>query len=256
MDSSSLKINRASKHIDELEELFRKHQPFTYVLETNVKTGQRATFAKRNEAVANEAAIIIGDIIHNIRASLDHAYWDVTNSFAKSEEEKRNIQFRIAPTEKVLKESIIPGLPSRVSESFAQALISLKPYREIGGNQALCAIHDLDIIDKHKLLIPTGNYTRINSEIIQSQVPDFPGGLTDFGASNCQRDVVWSIPALNRQQRRARKIPKSGILEQKLNVPVDSVFSVDGYVNSKPVVATLHELVDTANSTISIILNS
>lgn len=256
MNSSFLKINRATKHIKELVELFRDNSPFTYFLETNVKTGQRATFAKRNESVANDAAIIIGDVIHNLRASIDHAYWDATNAHAKSEEEKRSIQFPIASTEKALKESVIPGLPSRVSESFAQALIKLKPYREHGGNQALCAIHDLDIIDKHRLLIPTGNYTKITSEIIQREVPDFPGGLKDCEAGNCRRDVAWYIIPMNRKQRRARKIPKSGILEQKLNVPVEIVFSADGFANFKPVISTLNNLAEIARTTIEAIYNA
>jgi hypothetical protein len=253
MDGASLKIDRAVKHIIELEALFRKQRPFTYVLETNINTGQKATFAKRNETIANESAIIIGDVIHNLRASIDHAYWDATNAFAKSEGEKKNIQFPITPTEKAFSESFIPGLPSRVSEAFVQALISLKPYREDGGNQALCAIHDLDIIDKHKLLIPTGNYTRITSEIIQREVPDFPGGLLDCGAGNCHRDVVWNIPPMNRKQRRARRFPKSGIFEQELRVPVDIVFAVEGFVNSKSVIPTLHHIVDVARETVEVI---
>ena len=66
----------------ELNKLFREKRPFTYVLETNTKTGQKATFARRNEIVANDAAIIIGDVIHNLRASIDYAYWEATNAFA------------------------------------------------------------------------------------------------------------------------------------------------------------------------------
>ena len=36
---------------------------------------------------------------------------------------------------------------------------TIRPYK--GGNDALCALHDLDIIDKHRLLIPTINYTAV-----------------------------------------------------------------------------------------------
>ena len=129
MDSALLKIDRAEKHIIELDALFRKQRPFTYVFETNLKTGQRATFAKKNETIANDSAIIIGDVIHNLRASIDHAYWDATNAFAKSDGEKRNIQFPVAQTEKAFMDSVVPGLPSRVSDRFAQILISLNPFR-------------------------------------------------------------------------------------------------------------------------------
>ena len=121
MDSAKLKINRAKKHIVELNELFSKNRPFTYIFEKNIQTGECATFAERNETTTCNAAIICGDIIHNLRSALDHAYWDITNVFAKSERERRSIQFPISKSKKALQESVIPGLPSRVSESFVQA---------------------------------------------------------------------------------------------------------------------------------------
>ena len=82
MDSVNLKIRRAEKHYLELLSLFQRRKPFRYFLETNCKTGERATFAKRDDDVASNAAIIIGDIIHNLRAALDHAYWQCTEKFA------------------------------------------------------------------------------------------------------------------------------------------------------------------------------
>src|SRR5260370_25078399 len=74
-DSASLKIERATKHIEELNELLRKTRPFSYTIETNAKTGERSAFPKRNEAAINAVALIIGDIVHNLRSALDHAYW-------------------------------------------------------------------------------------------------------------------------------------------------------------------------------------
>ena len=240
MDSAYLKIKRAEKHYAELLSIFRKKKPFGYFLETNCKTGERATFAKRNEDVANEAAIVIGDILHNLRAALDHAYWNCTESFAKSDGEKRNIQFPITSTEKALKESVLPGLPSRVSDDFPKVLEGLRPYRE-GGNKLLCAIHDLDVLDKHKLLIPTGNFTKINSSMIQRQVPDFPTGIMNGGFGNNYRDVGWKVKPMTWTQRRKAKIPPSNIMEQELDVPVEIVLSdID---HTKPALEVLQELI-------------
>jgi hypothetical protein len=128
----------------------------------------------------------------------------------------------------------------------------LKPHGEPGGNEFLSLLHKLDIIDKHKLLIPTGNYTRLSSDIIRKQVPDFPTGFVDCHFGQSHRDVVWDIPAMNREQRRRAKIPLSGILEQKLNVPVDIVFAVADVVSLRPVIPTLHQLVDVTTTTIGI----
>jgi len=250
MDSASLKIKRAEKHLAELSLLFKLKRPFRYFVETNFKAGQRATFAKRDEAVANEAAIIIGDIVHNLRSAIDHAYWDCTNAFAKSDGERRSIQFPVTSTEEALVNSVIPGLPSRVSKEFCSALISLKPYRE-SGNALLCAIHDLDILDKHKLLIPTGNFTKITSTTLQKQIPDFPSGLTDCGAGNGYRDAVWNFKPMTWTQRRKAKVPASNVIEKELDVPVDIVLNdIDSL---RPALEVLHDLVEVAKSTIEIL---
>lgn len=241
MDSAYLKFQRAEKHYAELAALIRKHKPFRYFVETNFKTGEKATFAKKDEEVANQAAIIIGDIIHNLRSALDHTYWNCTEQFAKSDGERRNIQFPITSNEKALKDSVLPGLPSRVSQSFAEALESLKPYRD-GGNRSLCLIHDLDVMDKHKLLIPTGNFTKITSAMIQKQVPDFPSGLVDCGFGNNYRDVGWQVQPMTWTQRRKAKIRPSNVLEKELDVPVETVLSDIDSV--RPALEVLQELVE------------
>jgi hypothetical protein len=250
MDSADLKIRRAEKHYAELSSLFQRRKPFRYFLETNCKSGARSTFAKKDDDVVNDAAIIIGDIIHNLRASLDHAYWQCTEKFSKSDGERRKIQFPIVPTEKAFRESELPGLPSRVSKSFVKALESLKPYRE-NGNKLLCAIHDLDVLDKHKLLIPTGNFTKITSSIIQGQVPDFPSSIMNSGFGNCYRDVAWMVNPMSWTQRRKAKIPPSNIVEKELDVPVEIVLSeIDSF---RPALDVLQELINLAKETIKIL---
>jgi hypothetical protein len=247
MDSAYLKVKRAEKHHAELAHLFKRSRPFGYYLETNCITGERATFAKKNEEVANEAALIIGDVLHNLRAAIDHAYWNCTEKYAKSDGERRSIQFPITSTEMALADSVLPGLPSRVSQDFAQALASLKPYRD-GGNSLLCAIHDLDVMDKHKLLVPTGNFTEISSSMIQRLVPDFPAGLMNCGFGKSYRDVAWQVKPMNRTQRRKVKIPPSNIIEQKLDVPVEIV--IGDIDPTKPALQILQELIELSKSTI------
>jgi len=241
MDSVHLKIKRAEKHYAELSSLLSKNNPFKYILETNYKTGKRATYAKKDDDTANEAAIIIGDLIHNLRTALDHAYWKCTEKFAKSEGERKNIQFPITTTEEALRESVLPGLPSRVSDSFVMALEKLKPYRD-QGSKLLCAIHDLDIQDKHKILIPTGDYTKLSSVIIQKQVPDFPSNLTNCSFGNNHRDVVWKIKAMTWTQRRKAKVPRSNVIEKELDVPVEIVLSeIDSF---RPALEVLQEIIN------------
>lgn len=240
MNSADLKIRRAEKHYDELSILFKEHKPFRYFLEADYQTGHRATFAKRSEDVTNDAAIIIGDIIYNLRSALDHTYWYCTNTFANSEGEKRKIQFPITSTAKALQESVLPGLPTRVSESFTHALASLKPYRE-GGNNLLCAIHDLDVLDKHKLLIPTGSFTKIKSSMIQAQVPDFPSGIMNGNFGSTYRDVVWKARPMKQSSIAKTQMSTSNMIEKELDVPIEIVIrDIDPF---RPALEVLKELI-------------
>lgn len=256
VDSALLKVHRATEHVHELSALLQKSRPFTYVLETDTNTGHRATFAKRNETVINRAALIIGDIVHNLRSALDHAYWIIASPGAATEWERKSIQFPYSETEARLDESVKKRFADRVSPTFYQSLLDLKPHAEPGGNEFLALIHKLDVIDKHKLLIPTGDYTRLSSEMLVKQVPDFPRGIVNCGFGQNNRDVAWRIPPMNRAQRREARIPETGILEQELNVPVSIVFTITGYVNPRPVIPTLHKMIDVTTSAIQIMRNA
>ena len=68
--------------------------------------------------------------------------------------------------------------------------------------------------------------------------------------------VVWNIPPMNRAQRRMECIPKIGILEKELNVPVDIVFTITGYVNLRSMIPMLHKLLDVTNATIYAMRNA
>ncbi|MGS0497137.1 hypothetical protein ACU8V4_08005 [Pseudoalteromonas mariniglutinosa] len=252
MDSSSLKISRAENHLSDLTSLLRKKKPFSYCLETNFKTGERATYAKKNEQVCSEAAILIGDVVHNLRCALDHVYWDCTNQFAKSDGERNKIQFPVCNDEKGFRESVLTGLPKRVSTGFSDALEGLKPYRN-GGNVKLCAVHDLDVLDKHKLLIPVGDYTSLSAERMKALVPDFPIASGTFGFGCNKKDIVWNIKPMTWTQRRKAKIPPSNIKEQELNVKVNVVLRSEVYDFNEPVDVLLAGLVSEVKTAVQML---
>ena len=252
-DSAALKVDRAAECVIELNELFRKERPFSYVIETNTNTRERAVYAKKNEAVIERAALICGDAIHNLRSALDHAYWGIVSPFTNTDGERRKVQFPFSETAARLDEAVKNRFADRVSPSFYQALLDLKPHGENGGNRLLYLIEKFDILDKHRLLIPTGDYKKLSSEIIRKQVPDFPAGVINCSFGQNRRDVAWNMPPINRETRRSMKIPISGILEQEINVPVDIIFDIASCGDICPVVPTLPQIVDVTRSTIAII---
>lgn len=255
-DSAALKINRATEHIEELNELFREKRPFGYVLETNTKTSERATLTKKNEAVVNTGALLCGDAVHNLRSALDHAYWEIVSPRLDTDRELKSAQFPFSKTR--------DGLPKAIQQRFAHyagmgfycALLKLRPYGEPGGNELLYLVHSLDTIDKHKLLIPTADYTRVSSDAIIKFAPDFPqnvqiGDSVVFGPGG--RHIVWHFAGrLPTEQLGSIKPPTMHIFERELDVPVDIVFDIGTPGHGRPIIRTLDKMVDTTRETIEI----
>ncbi|MBS3650808.1 hypothetical protein KEU06_19535 [Pseudaminobacter sp. 19-2017] len=252
-----LKVDRASKGVRDLNELFRERRPFGYFVETNTKTCKRATFAKKNKTVVNEAAIMCGEIIHNLRSALDHVYWEIVSPFASTERERKKVQFPFCEEAGRLQKTVEDRLADRVSPKFFKAIMDLKPHGEPGGNELLYLIDKLDILDKHRLLIPTGDYTRISEQLLRAQVPDFPQDLSIdcviFGSN--QRDIMWGVPrhVLARIDLGGIRPPTLNQFEKELDVPVDIVFEIGGDGTPRPVIPTLHALVNVTAKTIKII---
>lgn len=103
-----------------------------------------------------DAVTIAGDVVHNIRAALDHLArqlvlvgMDCAPVVPLTEKELRGIEFPIAETfEKY--ESDKARKTKRMLPEASEAIDKLKPYK--GGNDALWRIHELDNIDKHRTL--------------------------------------------------------------------------------------------------------
>jgi hypothetical protein len=253
-DSASLKIGQAAKHVADLSELFRKNRPFSYCIETNTQTGQRATFAKKNEPIVNAAALICGDVVHNLRTALDHAYWLIVSPRVTTKRDQGLIQFPFSKTEARLRVAIQNRIAHWAGMGLYCAINRLKPHGDKGGNELLYFIHDADLIDKHRLLIPTANYTSLSSDEIRRQVPDFPVvNLQNVGMGGGYRDVVWTNRSVPTDQLGIVKPPTINIFERELEVPVEIVFNVAPLGNLRPVIPTLNKMVDTARQTIKII---
>lgn len=251
-DSANLKIKRAANHIADLNDVLRERRPFSYILETNAKTGERATFAKRNEPVIYDAALICGDVIHNLRSALDHAYWEIVSPFTKTDRERTRTQFPFSEAETGLGEAVKLRFADRVGDKFFAAMLGLKPYGAPGGNEALHLIHQLNIVDKHRLLIPTGDYKKLSSDILRLQIPDMPANVTSSSFGNNRRDLSWQTNKLPSDIGVLRP-PSMHIFEKELDVPVDIVFVNSDPKNPRPVIQTLNLMVDATHEAIKII---
>lgn len=106
-----------------------------------------------------DIALIVGDGIHNLRSALDHAWFELIGKLLPDRINKHT-KFPIRNTIEELNaafkshsiDTVHPGLSEFVRDD-------IKPY--LTGNDMLVFLHDLDIIDKHRFLIPHANYGSI-----------------------------------------------------------------------------------------------
>jgi hypothetical protein len=79
-DSARMKVRRAQGHIDDLKfafDRFIETHPHTFVFDTDTETNTRSVEVRFGEAIPPEFSLILGDAIHNLRTSLDHAAWEL-----------------------------------------------------------------------------------------------------------------------------------------------------------------------------------
>lgn len=156
-----LKIERAHQLIRELAaaiDEFSGRRPYRLVCEPDDLPGSYAWRIHARETMPDSFPLLIGDAIHNIRASLDIAVCEVVQRFGGNVH--RSVSFPFAESASSLEQTILSRGLGQTNAGIMQYFRDLKPYE--GGNADLCAIHKLDIADKHVQLIPIAHTAELS----------------------------------------------------------------------------------------------
>ncbi len=157
--ASKLKIERAKSHIRELDNSiidYLKTKPYRIVVEQDPNSSNHLWTLRVRNNIPHIFSAIIGDAIHNLRASLDLLASDLV---AAKGESVNNVYFPFGDDIDGFERMVQKRHIDRAGKDIVEIIRSLKPYK--GGNDMLRAIHDLDITDKHKAIIPTLHYVGI-----------------------------------------------------------------------------------------------
>jgi hypothetical protein len=163
-----LKVERADHHIQELERLLER-----YVAENRkrfspkrqeraLKEGREVRFAEP----ARHTPTVLGDAIHNLRASLDHAYCILIEANGHTATDYSKFPFgKDWPSVKGFINGQIKERsgPSDAVRDFIGAEVQPFP----GGRNNLWDLHRLDITDKHQRILPMGNYAFLSKIIFR-----------------------------------------------------------------------------------------
>ena len=220
---SETKIQRAKEHIKEFEKLAADYiaaNPLTIdmlpattrrVSDRNYST--TFSFNWKLEGAPPLMSVVLGDIFHNLRSAIDLALCE----FCKSDK----VRFPFCETEGELTNTI-KGRTFGLAGANGERLIrELQPYK--GGNINLRALHDLNVQDKHKLLIPSGAAFNIPPVKFASEDGKI---LLDMNGN--------PIPEF--------------FTDSDKPPPVTLIFPPDSPLAGQEIVETLHRLVETAAS--------
>jgi len=144
------KLLRADLHIGSLEaaidEYFRSDW-YQQDLQRNPDGNYSLRFEFREPP--DDFGALVGDVVHNLRAALDLLAVELVRLNGGN---VKDVYFPFAESASALEKAIIDRRFHRASKASIAVVRSLQPYK--GGNRLLRALHDLDIQDKHRTLIP------------------------------------------------------------------------------------------------------
>ena len=166
-----LKVERAKYHLSETESCiasFLAQQPFEVACEHNFELKQQTFIIVRADPPPDVLSALIGDVIHNLRSAFDLIACEVVELGGGDRSKcyfpftRNTDEFNSARSKK------LQGAP----EIAVDIIRSLQPYQN-EDNETLWALHKLDILDKHRMIMPVGTaFSYITM--------DFSVGFRDF----------------------------------------------------------------------------
>ncbi len=154
------KVERAKFLLQSLEDeikSFLNSSPYEVNFRVDEKRGGIYFLSKCNEVPAS-INLITGDIVQNLRSSLDHSIFEHFLKTSPTGVKEKNVYFpikdsKLAYNEKDFQKSIL-----WMSHSLRAELENIQPYKD--GNTKLWQLHTLNNIDKHRILVTTGSAFR------------------------------------------------------------------------------------------------
>lgn len=239
--ASKLKIERANRHISDLDQTlnaFRESKPYRIVIEKDSDPEMCRLVVRTGIELPSEFSAIIGDAVHNLRAALDLLACDLVRQNGGDVEE---VYFPFCANGNDLELMIKKRHIDRAAPQVVDIIRSLKPYT--GGNVALRGIHDLDITDKHKLLIPIIAINRI-----QNFAPTM-GGFPMFTLQN-----VGLLNAVDGRVVAVLPIPENYKIGQNFDPIIDIAFGEGQPFIYEALIPTLHQVSQLVDGIVNIFI--
>jgi hypothetical protein len=242
--SSIEKLNRATKHIEELEDvcaLFVGSNPYEITSTDNPDTGERSYHLIGFRDFPDDIPLICGDALHNLRSALDHLAWRLVKKAGGTP--TKNTCFPIAESAQKYQTTEMKRRVEGMSQEAMNVIDGFKPYK--GGNDPLWRLHRLHARDKHSLLITVGT-----AHLARSMTPTEREKIARIYTGSHPNEPLPDLSRLLKPAEPVRilkvgdvihTVPKSEV-EDNMQFQVDVAFNEPGIIEGEPVVAALHEM--------------
>lgn len=265
-ESGALKMARAGEHIAALEaeiRAFYAREPYVVVAESELDTRAVVQRARVREQPPAHLALVAGDAIHNLRSTLDllvHQLITVNRHIPS----KRSA-FPIFETLDDFRTGYKPMVHG-MSPLAIEAIRSTAPYRS--GNEPLWLLHKLDILDKHRLILPALSSVGTTwvdfgvtfAATINEMATDLPPEERAAWIEDARKESVlglnWAEPACpvsDGEQLWRVTFDQIGKIDMNPKFQFQIVFGLDP-ARGKPVVQTLLELRSAVESVVDRLL--
>jgi len=242
IDGIRIKYDRAVFHLDALNDEILKFlnlHPFQVIGFDEGASGDYVYNVIIYHEVPKEIAPILGDLIHNLRSVLDYLIWQAV--LVNGEIPSKKNKFPIFRNRKDFLKFGKKAL-SGTNQKTKLLVGLLSPYQ--GGNDLLWKLHNLDIVDKHRLLLGVGSaHTQLKFQM-KMDAPNsddpilFPKiGLvpSDIHFPLKSGDEVFRIKAVARKGKKSFETQ-----EFTFNV----VFGDGEYVKGEPILKTMNDITE------------
>jgi hypothetical protein len=197
--------------------------PYVVIAKFNPETNVTQSTLGPLPEIPVSLALIAGDATHSLRIALDYLACELVRSAGVT---PKNVYFPICETpEKYKAES--PGKTQGMPIAAKEIIDQIAPYQ--GGNNALWALHALDVTDKHRLLITVGaQVAKVVQLTLSSEMTEFsallraPRGLEEG-------DILGEVSG-------------NSEANQRINFTFDIAFGQPEGLTGESVVGTLHHM--------------
>jgi hypothetical protein len=225
---------------------------YAIVEKQDMQTGKVEFYLSKADPIPHEIAAITGDVIQNLRSSLDHlvAQLFLVNNLGAAVPSR--IQFPTDSSATQYKANAI-GKIQGLRQDAIDAINGIEPYD--GGNGAdFSVLNRLNRIDKHRLLITINSAVYENLHVTpffrEMTLKAFPDWPADFKFPdvffNAAEPSIYGLKV-------GDKLPRPAKVEagQKLQFSFGISFNEPGVLERKPLVVTLQHFTDLVGNTVA-----